>query len=166
MTPTRGAARTALAALAVFGVVALTGCTALAEDPGPTATPTVSIAVTPTPTEPAEPALRPEGTAAENLEFFTLVVEEVWAAGGESAVAGRTYIDALTAAGFDKSAMQVTEDTSTVGNPAESIQFSVAWGEECLVGQVGPATGDPFTVVVDALPDGGCLVGATRPIDW
>ena len=62
--------------------------------------------------------------------------------------------------------MQVTEDMSTVGNPAESIQFSVEWGQECLVGQVGPATGDPFTVVVDVLPGGGCLVGDTRVIDW
>ena len=70
------------------------------------------------------------------------------------------------AAGFDKAAMQVTRDTSTVGNPAESIQFSVRWGDECLVGQVGPATGDPVTVVVPGLAEGTCLVGETRPIDW
>ncbi|WP_429978142.1 DUF6993 domain-containing protein [Microbacterium sp. NRRL B-14842] len=31
--------------------------------------------------------------------------------------------------------MQLTPDQSTVGNPAESIQFSVRWGEEeCLIG--------------------------------
>ena len=45
-----------------------------------------------------------------------------------SSVAGRAYIDALVAAGFDKAAMQVTPDQTTVGNPAESIQFSVRWG--------------------------------------
>ena len=62
--------------------------------------------------------------------------------------------------------MQVTADTSTVGNPAESIQFSVLWGAECIVGQVGSATGDPFTVIVPALDEGACLIGETRPIDW
>ena len=72
-------------------------------------------------------------------------VASVWASPNN--VAGRAYIDALVAAGFDKSAMQVTKDKSTVGNPAESIQFSVHWGGDCLVGQVGPATGAPVTVV-------------------
>jgi hypothetical protein len=88
----------------------------------------------------------------------------VW--NGADRVSGRAYVDALVAGGFDKSAMQVTADQSTVGNPAESIQFSVRWGEECLVGQVGPATGNPVSVVVEGLPDGGCLLGSTRPIDW
>ncbi|MHC2999083.1 hypothetical protein OB08_07125 [Microbacterium sp. HJ5] len=96
--------------------------------------------------------------------MFTAVTESVWASADRAS--GRAYVDALTAAGFDKTAMQVTHDTSTVGNPAESIQFSVLWGDECLVGQVGPATGDPFTVIVPALAEGACLVGATRPIDW
>lgn len=148
------------------GVIALAGCSAFGavDEPAATSTPTMSIDVTPTPSESTEPGLAPEGTAAENLAYFTAVVDEVWA--GADADAGRSYVDALVAAGFDKAAMQVTEDMSTVGNPAESIQFSVEWGEECLVGQVGPATGDPFTVVVDALPGGGCLLGQTRPIDW
>lgn len=108
--------------------------------------------------------LVPDGTAADNLPLFTAITESVWATAGR--VAGRAYVDALVAAGFDKGAMQVTNDTSTVGNPAESIQFSVLWGDECLVGQVGPATGEPFTVVVPVLAEGRCLVGETRPIDW
>ncbi|QEW04865.1 hypothetical protein F6J85_09675 [Microbacterium lushaniae] len=91
-------------------------------------------------------------------------MQGVWA--GPDAVVGRAYIDALTAAGFDRAAMQVTADESTVGNPAESIQFSVRWGEDCLIGQVGPATGDPVTAVMPGLQTGGCLVGNTRPIDW
>lgn len=146
--------------------MAVAGCSAFGVSEAPTATPTptISVDVTPSPSEPTEPGLAPEGTASENLEYFTTVVQEVWA--GAEAGEGRSYIDALVAAGFDKAAMQVTEDMSTVGNPAESIQFSVEWGEECLVGQVGSATGDPFTVVVDALPGGGCLLGQTRPIDW
>ena len=81
-------------------------------------------------------------------------------------MSGRAYIDALVAAGFDKTTMQVTQDKTTVGNPAESLQFSVRWGDECLIGQVGPATGTPVTVVAPALAEGTCLVGRTRPIDW
>ncbi len=151
--------------LSLVGVIALTGCGVFAPESEPATTPTMSIDVTPTPTPtPEEPALDPDGTAQDTLAYFTLIVEEVWA--GEDRASGRAYVDALVAAGFDKDAMQVTEDMSTVGNPAESIQFSVEWGQECLVGQVGPATGDPFTVVVDVLPGGGCLVGDTRVIDW
>lgn len=106
----------------------------------------------------------PNGTAVDNLPVFTAVTDSVWDSADRGS--GRAYIDALVAAGFDKTAMQVTNDTSTVGNPAESIQFSVRWGEECLVGQVGPATGEPVTVVVPVLAEGTCLVGETRPIDW
>jgi len=135
----------------------------------PTPTPTVSASTaqpTPdaTPTTPPQPTLVPNGTAAENLPLFTSVTAAVWAS--ENRVVGRAYVDALTAAGFDKAAMQVTNDQTTVGNPAESIQFSVRWGEECLIGQVGPATGNPVTVVVPVLAEGSCLVGETRPIDW
>ncbi len=113
---------------------------------------------------PAQAALEPEGTAADNLPLFTDVTNTVWASPDQ--VSGRAYVDALVAAGFDKAAMQVTPDQSTVGNPAESIQFSVRWGQECLVGQVGPTTGSPVTVVVPVLAEGTCLVGETRPIDW
>lgn len=151
----------------LLGAVALAGCTG--PEPSPSGspsrdagTPTSTSAPSATPTAP--PALVPEGTAADNLPLFTAVTESVWASADRAA--GRAYIDALVAAGFDKAAMQVTNDTSTVGNPAESIQFSVLWGQECLVGQVGQATGDPVTVIVPVLAEGTCLVGDTRPIDW
>ena len=110
------------------------------------------------------PALVPDGSAADNLPYFTGLVAQVWS--GADRASGRAYIDTLAAAGFDKAAMQVTADQSTVGNAAESIQFSVRWGEQCLVGQVGPATGEPVSVVVEGLSDGGCLLGRTRTIDW
>lgn len=106
----------------------------------------------------------PDGSAADNLPYFASIVAQVWS--GPENVSGRAYIDALVAAGFDKGAMQVTNDRSTVGNPAESIQFSVLWDGECLVGQVGPATGEPVAVVLPAVGDGVCLIGQTRPIDW
>lgn len=112
-----------------------------------------------------EPELIPDGSAEENLPLFASVTAKVWAS--EKRSSGRAYIDALTQAGFDRTRMQVTQDQSTVGRAAESLQFSVAWGEsECLIGQVGPSTGDPVTEVMPQLAEGRCLVGATRSIDW
>lgn len=114
---------------------------------------------------PTGPSYMPDGTAEDNLPLFAAVVGQVWAS--DQRASGRAYIDALIGAGFDRSAMQVTQDSTTVGNPAESLQFSVRWGEEeCLVGQVGPSTGEPVTVVLPQLAEGRCLVGTTRAIDW
>lgn len=111
----------------------------------------------------AAPELHPDGSAQDNLPLFTAVVAGVWA--GENRATGQAYVDALTAAGFTRGDMQVTADESTVGNPAESMQFSVRWGDgECLVGQVGPSTGDPVTAVLPQLDGGRCLIGKTAPI--
>ncbi|MBD3941498.1 hypothetical protein IF188_07285 [Microbacterium sp. NEAU-LLC] len=157
-------------------VLVLTACAPATPTPTPTQSgtstaPTTGSSSSPSPTTgattaptAAAPALVPDGTAADNLPYFTAVTAAVWAT--DDRVTGRAYIDALVAAGFDKSAMQLTNDRSTVGNAAESIQFSVRWGDECLVGQVGPATGDPVTVVLPVVAEGTCLIGQTRPIDW
>lgn len=157
-----GTARSASLVAAVLSAAVLAGCTATGPEPeSPTPTPSApGETATPAP----GPSLVPDGSAGDNLPLFAAVTSQVWQSEGRAS--GRAYVDALVAAGFDKAAMQVTNDTSTVGNAAESIQFSVQWGQECLVGQVGPATGDPVTVVLPALAEGGCLVGQTRPIDW
>lgn len=150
----------------VAGIVIALGLVLTACTPGTAPSPTATAAPTAT-SEPApeSPVFHPDGTAEENLPVFEATTAQVWAASGSSS--GRAYIDALVAAGFDKSAMQVTQDLTTVGNPAESLQFSVRWGEtECLVGQVGPSTGNPVTMVMDQLAEGRCLVGNTTPIDW
>ncbi|MGM7677630.1 DUF6993 domain-containing protein [Microbacterium sp. A94] len=154
----------ALAASTVIIGLALTACTPQpTADPEPSGEPAVSSAPTTTPAP--EPSFHPDGTAEDNLPVFTKIVEQVGAS--PENVSGRAYIDALVAAGFDRAGMQVTEDGTTVGNPAESIQFSVRWGEDlCLVGQVGPSTGAPVTMIMDQLAEGRCLIGNTRPIDW
>jgi hypothetical protein len=152
--------------VAILAVV-LAGCTGAPVPPATSASPTSTASASPTPTSapPRAPVLVPDGSALDNLPLFAAVTAKVWA--GADRTAGRAYIDALVAAGFEKSAMQVTRDTSTVGNPAESIQFSVRWKDgQCLVGQVGPATGNPVTEVLPGLGDGRCLLGDTRPIDW
>jgi hypothetical protein len=78
---------------------------------------------------------------------------------------GRAFIGAL-AAGFATSAMEVTADTTTIGDPADAIQFAVRFAGECLVGQFGPKSGGYHSAVRPPLGTGGCLVGRTRPIDW
>jgi hypothetical protein len=133
--------------------------------PDPPAEPSAEATPSANSTAPAAPALVPDGTAEENLPLFSSVAEAVWAT--QQRGSGRAYIDALIAAGFDRASMQVTQDQSTVGNAAESLQFSVRWGEEeCLIGQVGPSTGQVVTAVMPQLAEGRCLVGTTRPIDW
>ncbi|MCR2814444.1 DUF6993 domain-containing protein [Microbacterium jiangjiandongii] len=156
--------RAARAALALAAALLL--ATACAPSPQPEPAPASPTAGAPTATEPepAGPALSPDGSAADNLPLFTAVAQTVWAS--PQSAEGRAYIDALVAAGFDKAAMQVTEDTSTIGNAAESLQFAVQWGEDCLLGQAGPVTGTVVTSVAPALAGGGCLLGETRPIDW
>lgn len=153
--------------LAAAAVLALAGCTPTppAGPSGPVATAAATATAATTPSASAAvPTLVPTGSAAENLPLFADVVRAVWT--GPDQVSGRAYVDALVAAGFDKAAMQVTPDATTIGNPAESIEFSVRWGEDCLVGQVGPSIGDPVTTVLPGLSTGACLIGQTRAIDW
>lgn len=145
----------------------LAGCTPVAPEVDATVTPPPAATAdssAPASEVPAAAELVPSGSAADNLPLFSQVVQSVWA--GADRAAGRAYIDALVAAGFDKAAMQVTPDLSTIGNPAESIEFSVRWQDECLVGQVGPSIGDPVSAVLPGLSTGGCLIGQTRAIDW
>ena len=139
--------------------------TACAPTPSPSSGPEPADTTPAATPMPEAPVYDPAGTAEANLPVFTAVTQQVWAS--EQRASGRAYIDALVAAGFDRALMQVTPDETTVGNAVESLQFSVRWGDaHCLVGQVGPSTGEPVTAVMTQLAEGRCLVGATRPIDW
>ncbi|MFK0401267.1 DUF6993 domain-containing protein [Microbacterium sp. NPDC090225] len=146
------------ASVAAAAVLVLAGCVG---DPAPDRT-SPSPSATDTP---AEVAFVPDGSADDNLPIFTQTAQGVW--DSEQRGEGRAYIDALVGVGFDKAAMQVTNDQSTVGNAAESLQFSVRWGDsDCLIGQVGPSTGQLVTQVMPQLAEGRCLIGTTRAIDW
>lgn len=154
------------AALALAGVAMLVGLTACTfAEPEPTAPATAR----PTPSDPGAatptaPEFRPELSATENLAYFDWVNGGVVAA--NASAGGRDFIDALVAGGFDKAQMQVTSDTTTEGKPADSVQFSVLFQGECLIGQYGPASGGYHGAVRPPLGTGTCLVGQTRPIDW
>jgi hypothetical protein len=139
-------------ALAVAPVLALTGCTGDAE--GPTAAPTRSVA--PSPTATIDP-----NTAEAKIELFDATNEATVAAGKTK---GRNFIDALVAAGFDKSAMQLTPDKTAIGLQADNIQFSVELDDACLVGQYGNI--GYHSAILPIIEDSGCLIGTTRPINW
>jgi hypothetical protein len=155
------------AALAIAGaalsVLALTGCS-LFEQTSPAPMPSSSSRPTPTGGASTPIGLHPDLPAADNLPYFDQVNQGVVAA--NEAAAGRDFIDALVAAGFDKAAMQVTSDQTSLGEPVDSVQFSVLFNDECLVGQYGPKSGGYHGTVQPALGTGGCLIGQTRPIDW
>ncbi|GAA4055062.1 DUF6993 domain-containing protein [Agromyces indicus] len=159
-----GAVIVGLVCAAAFG---LTGCTASEPAAVVTAEPTRTPRPVPStiaPPENVDLVLRPELSAAENLTFFDTVNRAVISA--DPGAGGRAFIDALVAAGFDRAAMQVTDDTTTLGEPADSIQFAVGFGPDCLIGQYGPKSGGYQSAVRPALGTGGCLIGDTRPIDW
>lgn len=160
----RGIGTTATLAMAGVAIImGVAGCTTQA--PEPTLAPTTTAPAASTSPEPsAPPTLRPELSASENLAFFDSVGQAVVAANPEAG--GRDFIDALVAAGFDKAQMQVTADRTTIDLEADSLQFSVLFQGECLIGQYGPKSGGFHSAVRPVLATGTCLVGQTRPIDW
>jgi hypothetical protein len=112
-------------------------------------------------TTPAVPEINLNGTATENQPFFDQVNIATIAAGG---IDGRSFIDALVAAGYSKGAMEVTPDRTTVNAQNDNIQFSVRLNGTCLLGQYG--TQGYASYAGPLLADGRCLIGTTRPIDW
>ena len=151
---------TLIAGAALALVVALTSCAPGEGDP--VATPTASRPTpTPTPTPTADPELVPGGTAGQNRPYFQFVIERLLATTPQPA--SLAIVDTLTAAGFDRAAMQVTADTTRVGDPADSILFSVLIDGQCLLGQV--AQGALQTQLADVLGSGRCLVGRTLSLD-
>ena len=164
----RRAARSRFSVVVVGAVwllgVSLTACTGVPVEPATTDVPPTSATPKPSATPAPDPALVPTGTAGENLVYFNFLAAAVTKA--DPAADGRAYIDALVAGGFDRSAMEVTFDRTQANLVADSVQFSVRFANECLVGQIGPASDGFHSVVAPILSTGLCLVGASRQIDW
>ena len=148
----------AAAGMILVGV--LVGCS---QTPPPSSSPP-SASSTPTVTPSVAPTFDPAAPADEAVVFFDSVNAETLRVTPDAD--GRAFIDGLVAAGFDKTAMEVTADATTIGNAADSIQFSVRWGESCLIGQNGEAVDGYHSTVGPLLGSGTCLIGGTRPIDW
>ena len=141
-------------------VVALTACGPTVPMPVPTFTPSESASPTAQPV--ADPVLRPGRNAAANQQYFDFVNEKFFAAYGMGD--SKSIIDNLVSAGFSKQDMQVTDDTTAIGEPVDSIVFAVRINSDCLIGQFA---GSGYTgTVAGLLGTGSCLVGNTLPIDW
>jgi hypothetical protein len=149
-----------VAAVAGMLAVLLTGCSSpMQSSPG---APDPAVFSTPTSTPAA--AFDPNASADDALAFFDSVNASTLAADADAG--GRAVLDGLAVAGFDKAAMEVTADQTTIGNAADSIQFSVRWGDSCLIGQNGSAVGGYHSTLAPVLGTGRCLIGSTRPVDW
>jgi hypothetical protein len=147
----------------VLLVLALTACDPGAQDPtvrAPSAFPTATAAV-PTPSGSSSAATR--ARVLQELARFDAVNRRTAADSPKGG--GRAFIDGLVAAGYRRSDMQVTRDSTTIGLPAPSVQFSVLWHGSCLIGQRGEGSDGYRSVAVEPV-DGRCLIGSTRAIDW
>lgn len=145
---------------AVLLVLGLSSC-AIVEGPTP-----VTPTRTPPPVPDTPPSFVPGGDASENLPFFTQVLTDY--SKGDRPIEGKPIVDAIAAAGFDRTAMQVSFDRTKTNLVADSIYVSVRFGEECLIGQFVTGTRELAVMKAPALgPDKNiCLIGTTRPIDW
>ncbi len=142
-------------------VAALAACTPQS-DPAPAGTAATTPAAVASSAPTTTAALLPEGTAADNKPFFDQVNQALIASNPQAG--GVEFTSNLRSSGFDIAAMQVTPDITTVGVAADSIQFSVRWGDQCLIGQYGH--GAYTSMVAPPIATGACLIGQTRAIDW
>ena len=145
---------------AALAVTALPAC-AILEGPTPDA-PKRELPAAPE----VAPELIPDGTAADNLPYFTEVLRNYTE--GEGAIKGEPISRAVIDAGFDKNLMQVSFDRSETGLEADNIFVSVRLQDSCLIGQV--ITSDR-SFVAETAPAVGpdktlCLIGETAPITW
>ena len=142
----------------------LSGCATGAQSPSsPAASSSPSrtlSAATPTPTAApvVAPTLVPEGTARQNLAYFNSVIEQAIAADPALDSYGVAVI--VSQSGFPAESVQFTFSRTAVGLVADSVDIAVLWAGQCLIGQYGPALPKYHGIVLPALEQGGCLIGA------
>jgi len=144
------------AAVVIALALTLAGCA----EPAPTPMPLPSSS----PSASASAEAAPDNSAAGQKQLFDLTNNATVSLADGANPGGRAFIDSLVAAGFDKTAMQLTPDKTAINLDADNIQFSVLIGADCLVGQYGNVGYQ--SAVLPVLSTGRCLVGNTRAIDW
>jgi hypothetical protein len=149
----------ALAMAVVLGAT-LAGCvqsTTTVPSPVPTPSGTSSASA-------AVPTYDPTGTAQDNLAYFDAVGHALLDNNPTANAQGETIVDWFVSHGFNKSNMEVTPDKTSIGLAAWNIEFSVKFGNSCLLGQAGNVGFQ--SSVLPVLATGKCLIGQTRPITW
>ena len=140
-------------ALALSSAVVFTGCSASTPDGQPTST--SSASATPEPTK--DPVLLPNGSAKDNLYYFTWVIEKTLAA--DPAADSYAVAQAVGAAGFDPATVQFTFSRTAAGLEADTSEVAVQFGGQCVIGQFGPIAPKVISRVLPVLATGGCLLG-------
>lgn len=151
---------TAVASSILVAALLLAACAPTAPMPVPTVSASPSLSPGEEDLPDATPELRPDGTALQNQLYFESVIAQYHAANGVGTA--DALVGALVAAGFDKSAMEVTPEYTSIGLAADSVIVSVRIQDQCLLGQV---FGDRYsTIIAPVLGTGRCMVGETHPI--
>ena len=142
-------------ALALSAALALTGCSASTPNVKPTETATASASATPKPTK--DPVLLPNGSAKDNLYYFTWIIEKTLAA--DPAADSYAVAQAVGASGFDPATVQFTFSRTAAGLAADTSEVAVQFGGQCVIGQFGPVAPKVISRVLPVLVTGGCLLG-------
>ena len=152
--------RTGAGIIAALAAVTLSSCALLA-GPVPNTPERETV-----PVPEVAPELVPDGSAEENLPYFTEVLRGF--SEGAEEVRGQQVSTAVIDAGFPRENMQVSFDKTKTDLVADAIYVSVKIDDSCLLGQV--MTEDrSFVARVDPAvgPNNDiCLIGQTRVIDW
>ena len=160
---TRPASPVVLAASGALAVsLALAGCVAGGTPSGISPSPSPSTSASTTPVTKGPPKLVPNGTAEQNVAYFRLIGHRLL--DHHQDLKGKAIIDGYVRAGFDKKNMELTPDKTSIGLDAWNIEWSVRFGDSCIIGQAGNTRFQHF--VGPVLSTGTCLFGTTRPITW
>lgn len=143
--------------VALASAFALTGCSASTPDAQPTTTMTATATATPTSTSTQVPLLLPNGSANDNLSYFTWIIEKTLAE--NPAADSYAIAQAVGAAGFDPATVQFTSSSTAAGLDADSSEVAVQFAGQCLVGQFGPIFPNVISLAMPVLSTGGCLLG-------
>lgn len=149
---------TGVLAIAVASSLALAGCTSADTTDTTKPVATTSASTTPTKKPTKAPKFLPEGSAKDNLYYFTWTMEQALAA--DSAIDATTMAQKLADSGFGTAGVQFTLDRTAVGLASDSMFIGVPFAGECLVGQYGPKHSGVDAAVQPALASGGCLLGS------
>jgi hypothetical protein len=146
------------AAAALVAALALVGCAPVGPQPSPPASdapPLSPVAPSATETAPSEAEAAP--AADPELDAFRAALD------GHSPADPDALVAAVVAAGFDRAAIERTQELDSLGKPVTFLEIAVLLGESCLIGQVGD--GEPLALRSAALGGGRCLVGDVIALD-